>query len=172
MPLPDDPLTAMRMSDVSRIVSAALAPVVLINGAAILLSGFSAKYSAVSAQMRDLAREWRATGSAERRASLRRQLGLFDTRLRALWLANVLLTLALIAFVGTVFAVALAARAGRLDLFGAALLGVGLLLSGAAAVMVAVELRLARRTSTIELEDVLAPTAPGSPKPAAEELQE
>jgi hypothetical protein len=167
MPTPDSPVSAAQMSDVSRVISAALAPVVLVSSVAILLSGFSSRYGSVSSQMRDLAREWRAAASPDRRDALRRQLALFRPRLRALWLANLLLALALLAFVGTVVAVALGARRERLGLSAAALLGTGLLLVAGAAVLICVELQAARRTADIELEDVLGPEPADAVQPDA-----
>jgi len=137
------------------LISAAVAPVVLISAAAILLSGYSSKYGNISDRMRDLTGEYRrADTTSARRAGLKTQLLLFRRRVIAVWAASALLSLALLLFLGTVLSVILSRHEARLGLVGAGCLVCGLLLMVGAISLELVEIRLARFAVDAELSDI------------------
>lgn len=155
------PLPSPQAYDLSRAVSSVLAPASLITMTAILLSGYTGKYGSIAGQLRDLTAEYRKPDvSQARKASLRNQLALFRRRITAMWAASALLSLALLAFVGTVLAVLFDAGGRHLGHFGLGPFGLGILLLGLASVASAVglelyEIVLARLTTAGELADIL-----------------
>jgi len=141
----------------SHLISVAVAPVVLITAAAILLSGYTGKYTNIADRLRDLAAEYRqAETSPGRRANLKTQMRLFHRRVSALWAASALLALALLSFLGTVLSVIFADQQSRLGWIGAACLVVGLILMAGAVLVELYEIRLARLTVAGELADIFA----------------
>lgn len=149
MPLPTLNLTGL--------ISAAVAPVVLISSAAILLSGYSAKYGSVSDRLRDLTSEYRRTDTpAPRKVVIKAQLLLFRRRIIAVWAASALLSIALLLFLGTVLSVILSAREARLGWVGAACLVSGLVLMVGAVSLELYEIRLARFAVDAELSDIFS----------------
>jgi len=136
-------------------IGSAVGPAALITTTAILLSGYTSKYSGIADQMRRLTAEYRAEGTtAERRAGLRRQIPLFHQRINALWGASTLLSLALLAFIVTVAAVLLSTREARIGPVGVGMLLIGLVLVAAAVALELHEIRLARLTTAGELADI------------------
>lgn len=149
------PQTLAQAPTVISAIGSAVGPAALITTTAILLSGYTSKYSGVADQMRRLTAEYRAEGTkAERRASLRRQIPLFHQRINALWGASTLLSLALLAFIVTVVVVLLSARASRIGPLGIGTLLIGLILVAAAVGLELYEIRLARLTTAGELKDI------------------
>ena len=142
-------------STFTSLIGAAVAPVVLISAAAILLSGYSAKYGSVSERMRDLTGEYRRADTADARKTLiKTQLLLFRRRIVAVWAASALLSFALLLFLGTVFSVIVSTHAARLGWVGVGCLVCGLTLMVAAVSMELYEIRLARLTTDAELSDI------------------
>ncbi len=136
-------------------IGSAVGPAALITTTAILLSGYTSKYSSLADQMRKLTSEYRDEATkAERRASLRRQISLFHQRSNALWGASTLLSLALLAFIVTVAAVLLSSRTARIGPIGVGTLLVGLALVAGAVGLELYEIRLARLTTAGELADI------------------
>ena len=149
------PQTLVQAPDIISAIGSAVGPAALITTTAILLSGYTSKYSGIADQMRHLTAEYRAEGTkAERRSSLRHQIPLFHRRINALWGANTLLSLALLAFILTVVAVLLSAHEAHIGPFGAGMLLVGLILVAAAVGLELHEIRLARLTTAGELADI------------------
>lgn len=152
------------IDQLGRLVSSALAPASLVTTTAILLSGYTGKYTGIAGQLRDLAAEYREPGTVPaRKNNLRTQLALFHRRISAMWAASALLSLALLAFVGTVLAALLAAGGQHLGHFGLGPVGIGLMLLGLVLVASAValelyEIGLARLTTAGELADILDST--------------
>ncbi|GAC1636876.1 MAG: hypothetical protein NVS4B8_00960 [Herpetosiphon sp.] len=145
-------------SNLLSLISAAVTPIVLVTATSILLSNHTAKYNAISLQMRLLSAEYRAAGTPDvRRTSLHRQLILFQRRIRALGVASTCLYLALLCFLGTELAVIFVsgARVARLDVAGAITLVIGLLLMVLTVLLELQEVRLARHTGKEELRDVV-----------------
>lgn len=153
------PQTLAQMPGIVSTIGNAVGPAALITTTAILLSGYTSKYSGIADQMRRLTAEYRAEGTTEeRRASLRRQIPLFHQRINALWGASTLLSLALLAFIGTVAAVLLSAREARIGPVGVGMLLIGLILVAAAVGLELYEIRLARLTTAGELADIFPGT--------------
>lgn len=149
------PQTLAQAPSVISAIGSAVGPAALITTTAILLSGYTSKYSGIADQMRRLTVEYRdQRTTAERRASLRRQIPLFHQRINALWGASTLLSLALLAFIGTVAAVLLSAREARIGPIGVGMLLIGLVLVAAAVGLELYEIRLARMTTAGELADI------------------
>ena len=143
------------------IIGNVVAPVGLISTTAILLSGYTGKYSSMSDQMRRLTAEYRAgMTTAIRQQSLKRQIDLYHRRITAMWAASALLSAALLAFVGTVLVVMLSVRATRLGTLGLAPLLVGLALVAFAVGLELYEIGLARLTAAGELADIFAEQEP------------
>jgi hypothetical protein len=152
------PSTALsQASSLAGLLGTVIAPVGLISTTAILLSGYTSKYSSMSDQMRRLTMEYRAgAASRARRQSLKRQLDLYHRRITAMWAASALLSVALLAFVGTVLSVILSAHETRLNALGIVPLLVGLSLIAVAIGLELYEIGLARLTAAGELADIFA----------------
>ena len=156
------PTTAVtQAASLTSLIGTVVAPVGLISTTAILLSGYTGKYSSMSDQMRRMTAEFRAAGThAARRESLKRQLGLYHRRITAMWAASALLSAALLFFVGTVLSVILSARATHLGAVGLAALLIGLVLVACAVILELYEIGLARLTVAGELADIFAGREP------------
>jgi hypothetical protein len=138
-------------------IGSAVGPAALITTTAILLSGYTSKYSGISDQLRRMTAEYRNSGTeAARRLSLKGQLRLFHKRINALWAASTLLSLALIAFIVTVLTVLLSAQESRLGPMSVGTLLVGLILVAGAVGLELYEIGLARLTVAGELADIFA----------------
>lgn len=149
------PQTLAQAPTAISIIGNAIGPAALITTTAILLSGYTSKYSGIADQMRRLTAEYRAEGTtAERRSGLKPQIHLFHQRINALWGASTLLSLALLAFIVTVVAVLLSAREARIGPVGVGMLLVGLILVAAAVGLELYEIKLARLTTAGELADI------------------
>lgn len=147
--------TVSQVVSISSIISSVVAPVGLITTTAILLSGYSSKYSSISDQMRGLTGEYRAgTGGTPRRDNLKKQLRLYHRRITAMWAASTLLSLALLSFVSTVLVVLFSVRAVHLGPASIASLLLGLLFVAAAISLELYEISLARLTVAGELSDI------------------
>lgn len=152
--------------NLSSLISAAVAPVVLVSAAAILLSSYSAKYGNISDRMRGLTAEYRRAETTEtRRALLKRQLLLFRRRIIAVWGASALLSFALLLFLGTVISVILSRHEARLGWVGAGCLVGGLALMIGAITSELYELRLARLAVDAEMSDIFSEQEPGGRVP-------
>ena len=150
------PQTLIQASSAVVSISNAVGPAALITTTAILLSGYTAKYSSLSDQMRRTTAEFRSAATqAARRSNLKQQLRLFHRRLTALWGASALLSLALLCFVVTVLVVLVSARAARLGMLGVGSLLLGLVLVAGAVGLELYEIGLARLTVAGELADIL-----------------
>lgn len=155
------PPAVVQASSLTSIIGNVVAPVGLISSTAILLSGYTGKYSSMSDQMRRLTGEYRAAGTTRpRRQSLKRQLDLYHRRISAMWAASALLSLALLAFIGTVLAVLLSVKTIRLGTLGLVPLLGGLALVTSAVALELYEIGLARLTSAGELADIFAEQEP------------
>ena len=151
------PTTVLQASSLTSIIGNVVAPVGLISTTAILLSAYTGKYSSMSDQMRRLTAEYRTAATAPaRRESVKRQVDLYHRRITAMWAASALLSLALLAFVGTVLVVMLSVRATRLGTLGLIPLLSGLALVAAAIALELYEIGLARLTAAGELADIFA----------------
>ncbi len=155
------PSTPLQAASLTSLIGTVVAPVGLISTTAILLSGYTGKYSSMSDQMRRMTAEYRASGTVQtRRDSLKRQLNLYHRRITAMWGASALLSTALLFFVATVLSVILSARATHLGVLGLMTLMVGLVLVACAVGLELYEIGLARLTAAGELADIFADREP------------
>ncbi len=149
------PPTVTQATSLTSLIGTVVAPVGLISTTAILLSGYTGKYSSMSDQMRRMTAEYRASGTvAARRESLKRQLDLYHRRITAMWGASALLSAALLFFIGTVLTVILSVRATHLGILGLIALMIGLVLVACAVGLELYEIGLARLTAAGELADI------------------
>ena len=156
--------TLSQASSLAGLLGTVIAPVGLISTTAILLSGYTGKYSSISDQMRRMTAEFRLpVTSHARRHSLKRQLGLYHRRITLMWGASALLSVALLTFVGTVLSVILSARETRLSVLGILLLLFGLSLVAVAVGLELYEIGLARLTTAGELADIFSDKEPPDP---------
>lgn len=148
----------------SSLIGVAVTPVVLVTATAIALSGYTAKYSGIAEQMRRLSGEYRRPEtSPARRVSIKQQLRLDHRRITAMWAGSALLSLALLAFIGTVVSSIFAARSALANMAGIVCLLGGLALLALAFLLELYEIRLARLAVAGELADVFAPEQQNSP---------
>ncbi len=156
------PSTALsQASSLAGLLGTVIAPVGLISTTAILLSGYTGKYSSMSDQMRRMTAEFRLPATPHaRRHSLKRQLGLYHRRITLMWAASALLSISLLAFVGTVLSVILSARETRLSVLGVVPLLAGLCLMAVAIGLELYEIGLSRLTAAGELADIFADKEP------------
>ena len=148
-------------ASLTSLIGTVVAPVGLISTTAILLSGYTGKYSSIADQMRRMTAEYRALGTLEvRRGSLKRQLDLYHRRITAMWGASTLLSAALLSFIGTVLTVIMSVRATHLGVLGLISLMVGLVLVACAVGLELYEIGLARLTTAGELADIFSDREP------------
>ncbi len=115
----------------------------------------------MSDQMRRMTAEFRLPATSHaRRHSLKRQLGLYHRRITLMWAASALLSISLLAFVGTVLSVILSARETRLSVLGIVPLLAGLCFMAVAISLELYEIGLARLTAAGELADIFADKEP------------
>ena len=148
-------------ASLTSLIGTVVAPVGLISTTAILLSGYTGKYTGMSDQMRRMTAEYRVSATSHiRRDSLKRQLSLYHRRITAMWGASALLSAALLFFVATVLTVIVSVRATHLGIVGLITLMVGLVLVACAIGLELYEIGLARLTAAGELADIFADQEP------------
>lgn len=148
-------------ASLTSLIGTVVAPVGLISTTAILLSGYTGKYTSMSDQMRHMTAEYRVSATSHiRRESLKRQLGLYHRRITAMWGASALLSAALLFFVATVLTVIVSVRATHLGIVGLITLMIGLVLVACAIGLELYEIGLARLTAAGELADIFADQEP------------
>lgn len=149
------PQTLPSAISITSVIGSVVAPVGLITTTAILLSGYTSKYSSISDQMRGLATEFRAGASTKaRKKNIQEQLRLYHRRITAMWAASTLLSLALLSFIVTVLIVLFSIRATHLGTVGVGTLLLGLVFVAAGVGLELYEISLARLTVAGELADI------------------
>jgi hypothetical protein len=146
----------MQMEDPVKVVTTAVAPVVMISATAILISGISSKHQSLSDRLRQLTAEYRSPQtSKDRRLNLQAQIQLFQRRIRYVSRAHISLFCATACFVSMVLVLAFTQRISTLISWTlpSFLLGVVLLLL--AVVYEIMELLLAGRTLCLEITSAL-----------------
>jgi uncharacterized protein DUF2721 len=139
---------------VLEVITAALTPVVMISTCAVLILGIGNKHTAMSDRLRELTIEFRQPATiAARKSNLRRQMQLFQRRIRHASAAHRWLYSAVTCFV-TITPLMIVGRTAVLGPFILALFVSGVLLMLGAVVSELLELRLANRTLEMEMEDV------------------
>lgn len=147
------------MEDPVKVVTTAVAPVVMISATAILIGGISSKHQSLSDRLRQLTAEYRnPQTSSDRRLNLQAQMQLFQRRIRYVSRAHISLFCATACFISMVLVLAFTQRLSTLISWTlpSFLLGVVLLLL--AVVYEILELLLAGRTLRLEVISTLNAT--------------
>jgi hypothetical protein len=135
------------------LISAAVAPVVLISAIAILFSALTAKHSHLADQVRQIASEFRDCPNDSRRLNLGRQLRIFERRMSALWLSTEMLSVSLLFFAATILFVIATQRTERMGVFGEGSLVLGLVSVVVGILAELYEISLARDSFNAEVVD-------------------
>jgi hypothetical protein len=139
------------------LISAAVAPVVLISAVAIFFSALTSKHSHLADQIRQLTAEFRKTDAGKsRRLSIGLQLGIFERRMNALWISTALLSLSLLCFVSTILLVMASQRQSHMGVFGICFMVLGLIFLFTGVIAEMVEIGLAHASMKCEVSDVEA----------------
>ena len=146
----------MQGDDPVKIVTTAVAPVVMISATAILISGISSKHQSLSDRLRALAAEYRnpQTGD-DRRVNLRAQIQLFQKRIRYVSRAHISLFCATACFVSMVLVLAFTQRISTLIFWTLPSFLAGVILLLCAVLYEILELLLAGRTLRLEITGTL-----------------
>ncbi len=145
----------MSISDTQAAIAAAVTPVVMISANAILIGAISSKHQSMSDRLRALTAEWRnGETSAERRGAIVRQVRLFYERLRWVTWSHIVLYAATACFIVMVIDIAISSslESWRDISIGLLIAGVTLMFTGI--VLELLDLAKARRTVSIELNDI------------------
>jgi hypothetical protein len=159
----------MTAADVVGRIGDALTPVVMITVTALAANGMSTKHSQLGSLMRSMTAELRDGATRDhRRRSILAQLRYFHLRLRLAHAAHVLIYVASLVFVLLVILLTLERAHGLGD---ALLFVVGLVCLFGAIALVIIELAIANRTMTLELNDTVGQPAPTPPPNRVREPQ-
>jgi hypothetical protein len=146
-----------QIGDPLRIVTTAVAPVVMVSATAILISGVNTRYISISDRVRNLAHEYRGDGvTSARRLNIQLQLAVFQRRLWLVsWAARLLysavlcyLTITMLICLGTL---RMEFAAVTLPIF---VIGVGLV--ALAIVLQFLEIQASHRTLDLEAAEILS----------------
>jgi hypothetical protein len=144
------------LSDPLRIVTTAVAPVVMVSAVAILLSGANARYIAISDRVRKLAQEYRNPGpDAARKANIRQQVAVFQYRMRLVSWASRLFYAAVASFIAVALLICLSTLRVMLTAVTLPIFGIGVSLVGMAIVLLFLEIRESHKTIDLEASEVL-----------------
>ena len=136
-------------------ITAAVTPAVMISATAILLSAVNSRHQSLSDRLRALSAEMRERPTPKRAASVRRQILLFERRLRFVTAAHASLFGATACFISMVIVIAFTSRATTLVAAMLPPFMVGVLLLLTAVMIEMLELRLASQSITLEVESAL-----------------
>lgn len=137
-------------------ITAAVTPVVMISAGAAIILGINQKMTALADRIRLLASEFRSAETSDiRKTAIQRQVRLFDRRFFYAGMANLWTYLSVVCFIATVLEITLASHSRRWDQFGLGLFAAGIMLLLGAVLTELLEIRTARRTVTLEIDDIL-----------------
>lgn len=144
-----------------QMITAAVAPVVLVSAAAILLGSINTRYTSLSSQFRMLTAEHRDPGTAEkRRRHISVQISLFYWRINAVWISILFLSLSIVLFIASILVLFVEAQRRSADSIALWLIGIGLVCMALSLVLEVAEIVFGRRTLCAEMADV-SPDGPG-----------
>jgi len=145
------------ISDPLRIVTTAVAPVVMVSATAILISGVNARYLSISDRVRSLAHEYREDGvTTPRRLNIQRQLKVFQYRMKLVSWASRLLYIAVLCFIAVAMLICLGTLRMELTMVTLPIFVVGVALVGIAIVLQFLEIQASHQTLTLEASEILA----------------
>lgn len=144
------------ISDPLRIVTTAVAPVVMVSATAILISGVNARYLSISDRVRSLAHEYREDGvTTPRRLNIQRQLKVFQYRMKLVSWASRLLYIAVLCFIAVAMLICLGTLRMELTMVTLPIFVVGVALVGIAIVLQFLEIQASHQTLTLEASEIL-----------------
>lgn len=148
---------SMPGNDPMQVLAAAVTPVVLVSATAILISGVNARYIAVADKMRTLAQEFRSSSThAERRVCIVDQMTTFRRRVELVAWAERVLYAAVAAFILVALLISGTAWRATLGSITLPLFALGISMLLVAICCQILELQLANRTISLEVDDVRA----------------
>lgn len=149
-------IQAEQLSDPLRIVTTAVAPVVMVSATAILIGGANARYIAISDRIRNLAHEYRDREcAAARKANIRQQVTIFRYRMRLVSGASRLFYAAVACFIAVALLICLSTVRVMLTSVTLPIFVVGVVLVGVAIVLQFLEIQASHRTLDLEASEVI-----------------
>jgi len=143
----DDPL---------RIITTAVAPVVMVSATAVLISGVNTRYVSISDRVRNLAHEYRGEEvTAPRKANIRAQVVVFRYRMKLVAWAARLLYAAVACFVAVALVICLSTIRATLPYVAFPIFVTGVSLAGMAIVLQFLEIQASHRTIDLEASEIL-----------------
>jgi len=144
------------INDPLQIVTAAVAPVVMVSSTAILISGVNARYISISDRVRNLAREYRGEGvTAERKLNIQAQLVAFQYRMRLVSWAARLLYAAVLCYISIIMLICLGTLRITLTAVTLPTFVVGVSLVGIAIVLQFLEIQASHTTLNLEASEII-----------------
>jgi len=144
------------INDPLQIVTAAVAPVVMVSSTAILISGVNARYISISDRVRNLAREYRGAGvTAERKLNIQAQLVAFQYRMRLVSWAARLLYAAVLCYISIIMLICLGTLRITLTAVTLPTFVVGVSLVGIAIVLQFLEIQASHTTLNLEASEII-----------------
>jgi hypothetical protein len=145
-----------QISDPLRIVTTAVAPVVMVSATAILIGGSNARYVAISDRVRNLAREYRDPAlAATRKANIRKQVRVFQYRMQLVSWASRLFYAAVACFIAVALLICLSTVRVVLTAVTLPIFVFGVAMVGVAIVLQFLEIQASHHTINLEAAEVL-----------------
>jgi TRAP-type C4-dicarboxylate transport system permease small subunit len=144
-----------QIGDPLRIVTTAVAPVVMVSATAILISGVNARYISISDRVRNLAHEYRGEGvAAARKLNIQQQLAAFQYRMGLVsWAARLLYTAVLCYLAITMF-ICLGTLRMEFAAITLPIFVIGVALVAIAIVLQFLEIHASHRTLNLEASEI------------------
>jgi len=144
------------MNDPLRVVTTAVAPVVMVSATAILISGVNTRYISISDRARALAHEYRSEGiSAARKSNICAQLVVFRHRMKLVSWASRLLYTAVACFIAVTLVICLSTIRATLPFIAFPIFVAGVSLVGMAIVLQLMEIHESHKTIDMEASEIL-----------------
>jgi hypothetical protein len=145
-----------QMNDPLRIVTTAVAPVVMVSATAVLISGVNARYISISDRVRTLAHEYRTEPIAvARKVNIRKQVVVFQYRMRLVSWASRLLHTAVACFIAVALLICLSTLRNTLTFVTFPIFVTGVTLAGMAILLQLLEIQASHKTLDLEASEVL-----------------
>jgi ABC-type siderophore export system fused ATPase/permease subunit len=155
-----------QMSDPLRIVTAAVAPVVMVSATAVLISGVNSRYISISDRVRTLTHEYRGDGiDAVRKMNIQQQVVIFQYRMKLVSWASRLLYAAVACFIAVALLICLSTLRQTLTYVTFPLFVGGVALAGVAILLQLLEIQASHKTIDLEASEVLQDIQKSSAQP-------
>jgi TRAP-type C4-dicarboxylate transport system permease small subunit len=144
-----------QIGDPLRIVTTAVAPVVMVSATAILISGVNARYISISDRVRSLAHEYRGDGAtAARRSNIQQQLAAFQYRMTLVSWAARLLYSAVLCYLSLTMVICLGTLRMEFEAVTLPIFVLGVMLVTIAIVLQFLEIQASHRTLNLEASEI------------------